>query len=419
MFHYLYLDENIIRTIVVCTNMYIDKVRAKYDRQRDAKQTNEMEIRALFGILLQIGVLRSSRQDAHQMWDNSKGSGIELCYLAMSEKRFYFLLRCLRFDNINDRSQRTKTDKMEHIRDVFQLFIGNFQKNFIASEYLTVKPARYGIKMSALVDAKSGYTFNLETYVGTQPEGPFRLGNSAQEIVLRMVEPIKNSNRNVTGDNWFTSVSLVNKLLEKKLTYVGIFGFQENCTLVSYCPRKNKTVLVISSMHHDHSIDIETAEKAKPEIITCYNKTKIGVDLLDQKCQKYNVARNTRRWPMVIFYDLLNISVVNAFCVYKANNGFPRIKRKNFIESLAWELVKPQIEHRSNIPQLPVEIRRRARVLLGVPEPEILSHPVQENSVGRCYICTRNRNKSTRRYCVQCHRYACKEHMRDVCLNCV
>nr|CAI5855048.1 unnamed protein product [Callosobruchus analis] len=160
----LYLDENIIRTIVVCTNMYIDKVRAKYDRETDAKQTNEMEIRALFGILLQIGVLRSSRQDAHQMWDNSKGSGRELCYLAMSEKRFYFLLRCLRFVNINDRSQTTKTDKMAHIRDVFQLFIGNFQKNFIAGEYLTVdeqllafrgrcsfkqyipsKPARYGI----------------------------------------------------------------------------------------------------------------------------------------------------------------------------------------------------------------------------------------------------------------------------------
>jgi CO dehydrogenase/acetyl-CoA synthase gamma subunit (corrinoid Fe-S protein) len=31
----------------------------------------------------------------------------------------------------------------------------------------------------------------------------------------------------------------------------------------------------------------------KLEMITFYNKTKIGVDLVDQLCEKYNVARNT------------------------------------------------------------------------------------------------------------------------------
>lgn len=39
--------------------------------------------------------------------------------------------------------------------------------------------------------------------------------------VLRLVEPIANSNRNVTGDNWFASLELVGELKKLGLTYVG------------------------------------------------------------------------------------------------------------------------------------------------------------------------------------------------------
>lgn len=33
------------------------------------------------------------------------------------------------------------------------------------------------------------------------------------------------------------------------------FGFQNNITLVSYVPKKNKVVLVMSTLHHDQNID--------------------------------------------------------------------------------------------------------------------------------------------------------------------
>lgn len=81
-------------------------------------------------------------------------------------------------------------------------------------------------------------------------------------------------------------------LPNKKKT--SVFGFQQNCTLVSYCPKKNRTVILVSSMHQDSAIDPDTGDDKKPEMITFYNKTKIGVDLVDQLCEKYNVARNTR-----------------------------------------------------------------------------------------------------------------------------
>lgn len=85
-----------------------------------------------------IGALRNARKNTHQICDNSRGSGIEKCYLAMSEKRFRFLVWCIRFYDINSRNERKEIDKLAPIREVFEYFIANFQNNFIASEYLTV-----------------------------------------------------------------------------------------------------------------------------------------------------------------------------------------------------------------------------------------------------------------------------------------
>src|SRR5699024_11046693 len=99
----LFMDEQIFRLITTCTNIYMDKIRHKFERYRDARPTDVTEIKALIGIFYLIGVLRSSRKNVVQLWDNSKGNGIEACYLSMSYKRFRFLVRCLRFDDIRDR----------------------------------------------------------------------------------------------------------------------------------------------------------------------------------------------------------------------------------------------------------------------------------------------------------------------------
>lgn len=122
-----------------------------------------------------------------------------------------------------------------------------------------------------------------------------------------------------------------------------IFGFQENCTLVSYCPEKNRSVILISSMHHDNAIDEQRNDEKIPIMITDYNHTKIGVDLVDQLCQKYNVARNTCRWPMVIFYNLLNISGINALCVYKSCTKCGRFACKNHMRESCTECLSEEI----------------------------------------------------------------------------
>jgi hypothetical protein len=53
-----------------------------------------------------------------------------------------------------------------------------------------------------------------------------------------------------------------------------IFGFTNDLTLVSYAPNKNKSVVLLSSLHHDSAI---CRNSGKPEIIEFYNKTKGAV----------------------------------------------------------------------------------------------------------------------------------------------
>lgn len=77
----LFLTDEIIFTITTCTSIYIASIREKYIRYRDI---DEIEIRAFIWILFITGSLRSSRKNLEQIWDNSKGSGVESCYITMS-----------------------------------------------------------------------------------------------------------------------------------------------------------------------------------------------------------------------------------------------------------------------------------------------------------------------------------------------
>jgi hypothetical protein len=107
--------------------------------------------------------------------------------------------------------------------------------------------------------------------------------------------------------------------------------------------KKGTSVLAILTMHHDKALNAETGDKLKPEVITFYNRTKCGVDLLDQLCASYDVSRNLRHWPLTVFFDLLNKTGINALTVYKVNKNHDKIIRNHFIRTLGLDEMKPQI----------------------------------------------------------------------------
>lgn len=83
-------------------------------------------------------------------------------------------------------------------------------------------PNKYGIKLFLLVDCQTYYTYNLEIYPGQQPNRPYKLSNSGFNVVDRLITPISETRRNITCDNWLSSIPLTKHLLYKhKLTMVG------------------------------------------------------------------------------------------------------------------------------------------------------------------------------------------------------
>jgi hypothetical protein len=45
-------------------------------------------------------------------------------------------------------------------------------------QYIDGNPDEYGIKFFALVDARMFYSSDMEMYVGTEPDDPYKLGGS-------------------------------------------------------------------------------------------------------------------------------------------------------------------------------------------------------------------------------------------------
>lgn len=454
----LFIDEDMIADITRNTNYRIAEKSEKWKNSPHYVETTVVEIKSLLGLLYLAGVFKNNHRNLHELW-NTDGTGMDIFRCTMSQRRFEFLISCLRFDNKENRQERVNIDKLAHIRAIVDKFVANCQAAYTPTQYLTIdeklesfrgrcsfrqyipnKPAKYGIKVQALVDARTYYLLNMEVYVGQQPEGPFSCSNSPKDIVDRLVGPVSGTKRNITCDNWYTSIELFQNLLQNhKLTAVGTirknkpdipaefletrnkelcssqFGFQKDLTLLSYFPKKGKVTLLLSSLHHDDSVS--DSEKKLPEMISFYNFTKCGVDVVDEMSASYSVARPSRRWPLTIFFSLLNTASINSQIIFRTNNNGKNIPRRLFIKELGIQLVKQQQMQRMGNPRLTRELRTTIRTVLGeISEPK--SKRARPNQQGRCNECPRVRDRKTKNVCEDCGSFICMEHSLLYCKHC-
>lgn len=95
---YCFFTEDMIQTITDHTNRYI-QLQPNYSREWNVSKTDPTEIKALIGLLFLGGLLRSSHVNCRDLW-STNGTGVDRFPATMSMYRFQFLLRCLRFYNI-------------------------------------------------------------------------------------------------------------------------------------------------------------------------------------------------------------------------------------------------------------------------------------------------------------------------------
>ncbi|XP_022908188.2 piggyBac transposable element-derived protein 4-like [Onthophagus taurus] len=157
-----------------------------------------------------------------------------------------------------------------------------FRGRFTFVQYMPSKPAKYGLKIFWMCESTSGYTLDGLVYVGRQPGEPPRK-NLELEVVQTLVRGIHNSGRNLTIDNFFTSIPLATYLLDKNITVVGTL-------------RQNKR-------------DIPREMKASKDRVVQNNVSMGSVDIMDQMMSTYTCKRQSKRWPNTFFFNIIDVDV--------------------------------------------------------------------------------------------------------------
>ncbi|XP_029900733.1 piggyBac transposable element-derived protein 4-like [Myripristis murdjan] len=468
----LFLPWSIKKIIIDMTNL--EGKRVHKDTWHDIDVAH---LDAYIGIVLLAGVYRSSNEATESLWDASTGRNIFRA--TMSLHSFRNLTTAIRFDK---RDVSARSDKLAPIRNVWEKWVQRLPLMFNPGpevtvderllpfrgkcpfrQYMPSKPGKYGIKIWAACDARTSYAWNLQIYTGKDASGiPEK--KQGKRIVLDMATGLQG--HNITCDNFFTSYELGQELLRRKLTMVGTvrktkpdlpaemlemndrdplsskFVFTDTTTLVSYCPRKGRNVMLMSTRHKDAAVSSE--KDKKPIIILDYNKNKGGVDTLDKLTGTYTCQRMTRRWSMVVFYNILDVSAYNALVlwthIHQEWNANKKNKRRLFLEELGGSLVKAHIERREYTPrdpgaaalvrqiqnpQSPPSTPTRRGLVPASPTASpssksttaaaaTTSKKLPEPKRKRCQVCPSSTDRKSSKVCFKCKRYLCHEHIRSI-----
>ena len=81
----------------------------------------------------------------------------------------------------------------------------------------------------------------------------------------------------------------------------------------------------------------------KPEIVLFH-----FTDAFDKMCHDFTVARQLRRWPMRMFYGMLDQGCINASLLYNMNLNNEFMNHDGFMEKLSLELTIPHMQRRLN-----------------------------------------------------------------------
>ena len=298
---------------------------------------------------------------------------------------------------------------------------------------------RYGLKLVMACDAETYYMCNAIPYLGkgtTSSNTPL-----GEYFTLELTRPFMKSGRIVTTDNWFTSIPLAKRLRQVGMHLVGTirpkpylpgvmlttgldigecvaaYNYEDKVTLLCQRVKATKRIQIISTVHHNPTV----IEQTKSHIHMFYNATKGGVDSFDQICSSMTCSRKTRRWPVCIFYGLLNIVTNNSFYIHQNLPGHKLYNRRQYAMDLAMELSRDwALSRLAKKRYMPRDVTALICSVFEVQEPEddVQDAPKRSDKRHRCPLCPSSSNARTKLLCAKCRRPTCNNHVNYVCETC-
>lgn len=231
-FNRFFTDE-MFNFIVDQTNLY-----AEQNQSKDWTPTSVDEIKAFVGMTIMMGIHVLPSIDHY--WSSDPFLRVNEIADVMPIKRFKKLLENIHFNDNSTQKPRTdpQYDKLHKIRPIIDMLnanIGNssfylpssyvvvdesmisFKGRSAIKQYMPLKPIKWGYKVWCIADSTTGFIFMFEIYTGKSDQQGDTLG---EKVVLHLSADVRSGSL-VTFDNFFTSVTLMEALHNRKLYACG------------------------------------------------------------------------------------------------------------------------------------------------------------------------------------------------------
>ena len=97
-------------------------------------------------------------------------------------------------------------------------------------QYITNKPSKYGIKIFVLADNQTSYSVkSIYAGKGTFSSEMDSILPMPTKVVLNLADCIAKTSRNITTDNYYTSITLAKELQNQGLALIGTMKKNKRC----------------------------------------------------------------------------------------------------------------------------------------------------------------------------------------------
>jgi len=456
-FFQIFVTEEIVDLMVNETNKYAEQELSKGQLKRQSRKhswvpTNEVEMKHFLGLLFTMGIV--VKKKIADYWSTDPVIATPYVNTVMPRNRFQILLQFWHFANNED---AVEGDRLHKLRNVCDALISRFQAVYepakelsvdeamvlfrgrlLFRQYLPGKRHKYGVKLYMLCEP-SGYTLNFLVYCG-QSDALSGMSH-AESVVMKLMESRLDLGHELYVDNYYASVPLAKKLLERQTLMCGTLRRnrkflpeavvssklkkgevqRRRCGQLMVMKWKDKRdVLMLSTFHSGKLVNVKAGKKRskkgepiqKPDCVVDYNSSMGGIDRVDQLSSYYTPLRKSLKWYRKVVLHVLDISMVNAYIFYKSVGG---------TKSLLWfrrQVVGALITAEDRQPMASV-----SQETVAVPRP-FFHHKLSDTSrlSGQHYmdLLPPNANKSnpTKR-CVVCFQAGRRRETRYFCETCL
>lgn len=346
----------------------------------------------------------------------------------MSRNRFEAILQNLRFV---DHATIDSNDRLYKVRPIIEQLRENIKKTIIPErnlsldesmipwrgrlafrQYIQNKSHKYGIKVYVLT-THDGFVLNFVIYTG---KGTLVTNESThtEQVVKELMKDYVEKGYWLFMDNFYNSVKLAEDLIKHK-TYItgtlrenrkgnpkalfktklrkGEAVFKRKGPVLVTCWKDKRCVRMISTGHKHSMVEVQTrrGNKLKPQCVIDYNKNMSGIDRSDQMMAYYSSPRKTIRWYRKIFFHLIDISIWNAYYLYRKTKD-DKCRLLSFRENIITSLIGGDsvIDWKEPAQNTNAMVQH---YLEPIPNTE-----TNKNVMRRCKNCTKNSIRKQSRY---------------------